>query len=204
MEQYKVPLREITAEFIEKRSRFISSIKPVSKEEEALSFLQSIRAKHREATHNVYAYRIKDNNICRYSDDGEPSGTAAMPLLEAFAKQDVYDFCCVATRYFGGVLLGAGGLVRAYARCGALALETSGTGLLREMALCAAALPYAHYENIKRLLISSGAEVTSEAFETDVGIKFSLPSELLPSLKEKVMELTSGSVELYKESVKMG
>jgi putative IMPACT (imprinted ancient) family translation regulator len=127
-----------------------------------------------------------------------------MPLLEAFVKQDVFDFCCVATRYFGGILLGAGGLVRAYARCGAAALEASGTGLLREMALCAAALPYAHYENIKRLLISSGAEVTSEAFETDIGIKFSLPSELLPSLKEKVMELTSGSVELYKESVKMG
>ena len=203
MEQYKVPLRETTAEFIEKRSRFISNIKPVSTEEEALSFLQSIRVKHREATHNVYAYRIKDNNICRYSDDGEPSGTAAMPLLEAFVKQDVFDFCCVATRYFGGILLGAGGLVRAYARCGAAVLEASGTGLLREMALCAASLPYAQYENIKRMLISSGAEVTSEDFGEEVKLKLSLPSELLPSLKEKVMELTSGSVELSVECVKM-
>ena len=203
MEQYKVPHRETTAEFTEKKSRFISNIKPVSTEEEALSFLQSIRVKHREAAHNVYAYRIKDNNICRYSDDGEPSGTAGMPLLEVFAKQDVYDFCCVATRYFGGVMLGAGGLVRAYARCGVIALEASGTGLMREMALCAAAMPYAHYENIKRLLASCGAEVTSEAFEADVEIRFSLPSELLPSLKEKVMELTAGSVELSAEDVKI-
>jgi len=202
--QYKLPLRPADAEFVEKKSRFICHITPVSSEEEALAFLSSIRSRYRDANHNVYAYRIKDNNICRYSDDGEPSGTAAMPLLEAFMKQDVYDFCCVATRYFGGTLLGAGGLVRAYARCGATALEASGVGIMRELTLCAATLQYSLFEAVKRLLISGGAEITSEDFGADVSLKFTLPSEALPALQKKVTEATAGTVILSAESTKMG
>ena len=203
MEQYKLPRSAANAEFIEKKSRFISHIQPVSTEEEALDFLRSIRLKHREATHNVYAYRTKYNNITRYSDDGEPSGTAGMPLLEPFLRQDIYDFCCVATRYFGGILLGAGGLVRAYARCGALAIETAGIGVMREVTICAMTLPYSHYENLKRLLSANNAGSIIEDFGAEVKIQFSLPSEELAELEKKVTELTAGVVRINVECTQM-
>jgi len=191
-------------EFTEKKSRFISNIAPVSSEEEARSFLESMRSKYRDANHNVDAYRIKENNICRFSDDGEPSGTAGMPLLEAFLKQDVYDFCCVATRYFGGILLGAGGLVRAYARCGAAALEASGVGLMRELTICSVTMPYSLYEVVKRLLVACGVDITNEDFGAEVVLGFSLPSGDLPALQKGVTELTAGSVYINIEGTKMG
>jgi len=202
-EQYKLPLRVAKTEFIEKKSRFISHITPAPTEEEALAFLRAIREKHREANHNVYAYRIKNNNICRYSDDGEPSGTAGMPLLEAFLRQDIYNFCCVATRYFGGTLLGAGGLVRAYARCGAIALEASGIGLMREITICTTTMPYSLYENMKRLLTANKADNINEDFGVDVQIRFSLPSEEIPALEKKVTQLTAGTVNISIESTQM-
>jgi len=203
MEQYKLPLCQAKTEFTEKKSRFICHIAPVSSEDEAVAFLDFTRRAHREATHNVYAYRIKKNNICRYSDDGEPAGTAGTPLLEAFVKQVVFDFCCVVTRYFGGVLLGAGGLTRAYARCGAAALEVSGIGVMRETALCAASLPYAQYEVIMRLLRNCGAAVISEDFGIAVDLKFSLPPEKLPLLQRDVAEATAGSVHICVEGNQM-
>ena len=190
---YKLPLRAAEVEFTEKKSRFISHIAPVSSEAEALAFLDSIREKHRDASHNVYAWRLKQGGLCRHSDDGEPSGTAGMPLLNVFLKQDVYDFCCVATRYFGGILLGAGGLVRAYSRCGALALEASGTGVMREITQCAVTLPYALHEPARRLICACGAEINHEFFGTEVEMKFSLPAEELPVLQGKFTELTSGA-----------
>ena len=203
IEPYKLPLCAADAEFTERKSRFISYITPVSSEEEALAFLRSIREKHRDATHNVYAYRIKNNNICRYSDDGEPSGTAGMPLLEAFLRQDIYDFCCVATRYFGGILLGAGGLIRAYARCGANAIDASGVGLMRELTMCLITLPYPLYENMKRLLNSSSAGNISEDFGAEVMLRFTLPSEDLQALEKDVTELTAGKVGIDVEGIKM-
>ena len=199
MEPYKLPLRPANAEFTEKKSRFISHITPVSSEDEALAFLRSIRGKHREASHNVYAYRIKNNNICRYSDDGEPSGTAGMPLLEAFLRQDIYDFCCVATRYFGGVLLGTGGLVRAYARSGAIALEASGVGFMREITMCSMALQYSLYENIRRLLGACGVRNVNEDFGAEVMLRFSVPSGELAALEKSVTEMTAGTVRVNVE-----
>ena len=203
MEPYKLPLRSATAEFIEKKSRFIAYISPAATEEEALAFLRSIREKHREATHNVYAYRIKNNNICRYSDDGEPSGTAGMPLLEAFSRQDIYDFCCVATRYFGGTLLGAGGLVRAYARCGTIALEASGIGMMREITMCAITIPYSLYENTRRLLNAENADNITEDFGSEILLKFTLPTEEVESLGKKLTELTAGKVSIQIEGKRM-
>ena len=202
MKLYKLPLRAAEAEFTEKKSRFIGHILPVSSEEEALSFLRSIREKHREASHNVYAYRIKENGICRHSDDGEPSSTAGMPLLNVFIKQDIYDFCCVATRYYGGIMLGAGGLVRAYGRCGTIALEASGIGMMREVTLCAATVPYALYESMKLLLTACGTDIISEDFGADVVLRFSLVSEGLPELEGKITELTAGSVRVQVEGTR--
>lgn len=119
MQDYKTVAEEATAEFTEKRSRFIAQVAPVKNEEEALAFLAAVRAQHREARHNVYAYLCRENNISRFSDDGEPSGTAGLPVLNVLTKQGLTDVCVVVTRYFGGILLGAGGLARAYGKSAA-------------------------------------------------------------------------------------
>ena len=203
MEPYNLPLRIAVAEFTEKKSRFIGSIAPVSTEDEALVFLRSIRERHREATHNVYAYRVKTTGSSRHSDDGEPSGTAGMPLLDVFVKQGIYDFCCVATRYFGGILLGAGGLVRAYSRCGAAAIEASGVGVMREMTLCAATLPYALYESAKRLLSSHGAVIDSEDFGAEIDMGFLVHREELAMLQSKFKEMTAGAASIREEGTQM-
>ena len=203
MGSYLLPLRAAEAEFAEKKSRFISHITPVSSEGDALAFLRSIREAHREATHNVYAYRVMSSGVSRHSDDGEPSGTAGAPLLDVFVKQDVYDFCCVATRYFGGVLLGAGGLIRAYSRCGAIALEASGIGVMREMTLCALTMPYALFESVKRLMTECGAGIDSEDFAAEVGMKFSIASEKLPALQVRLLELTAGGLNIHIDGTQM-
>ena len=200
---YKIPLQAAKAEFTEKKSRFISYISPAFSEDEALAFLRSIREKHREATHNVYAYRIKNSGVSRHSDDGEPSGTAGMPLLDVFIRREIYDFCCVVTRYFGGVLLGAGGLIRAYARCAAEALEASGIGEMRETAVCQATVPYASYESVKRLLISCEAEITTEDFGADVNFQFLLDSSKLQLLTDRITELTAGAISIRVERNEM-
>jgi len=116
-----------------------------------------------------------------------------MPLLDVFLKQDIYDFCCVATRYYGGINLGAGGLTRAYSRCGVIALEASGVSVMRELTQCAVTLPYTLHEPFKRLISACGAEINGELFGTEVEIKFSLPTEELPALQGKFTELTAGS-----------
>ena len=111
---YKTVKGEAESLMIEKKSKFIASVCPCDTEEEALEFLKTIKSKYPDATHNVYAYVIDENNIFRYSDDGEPQGTAGMPVLDVIRKEGIVDVCVVVTRYFGGTLLGTGGLVRAY------------------------------------------------------------------------------------------
>ena len=121
MYSYKTIKIENSDEFVEKKSRFIGYAKPVVTEDEAIEFIKKIRAKHPDATHNVYAYKVRENNIQRYSDDGEPAGTAGIPTLDVIQKEGITDICVVVTRYFGGILLGTGGLVKAYSQSTAMA-----------------------------------------------------------------------------------
>lgn len=130
---YKTVKNSGYAEFIEKRSRFIANVKPVVCEEEALEFLNELKQKHWDAKHNVYAYIIRENNIMRYSDDGEPGGTAGVPVLDMLKKEGLTDVAVVVTRYFGGILLGTGGLVHAYSKSAKLGIEAAG---ICEMTLC--------------------------------------------------------------------
>ncbi len=125
MADYKTVRAAASGELTEKRSRFIGYCKPVSTEEEATAFIASIRSRHWDARHNVYAYSLREGNLRRYSDDGEPSGTAGMPVLDVLQKSGVTDVCVVVTRYFGGVLLGTGGLVRAYSQAARLGLNAA-------------------------------------------------------------------------------
>ena len=108
MPDYIIPAGDGEIEYVEKRSRFIGRVWRVESEAQALERLRETRERHWDATHNVYAYALHEGGIMRYSDDGEPSGTAGMPVLDVFRKAGVQDFCCVVTRYFGGILLGAG------------------------------------------------------------------------------------------------
>ncbi len=124
-ENFKTVRQYAAAEMIEKKSRFIGHCRPVKTEDEAIAFINAVRAEHREATHNVYAYIVRENNSMRYSDDGEPAGTAGVPVLEVLRKEGLTDVAVVVTRYFGGVLLGAGGLVRAYGKSARLGVDAA-------------------------------------------------------------------------------
>ncbi|GHV09119.1 YigZ family protein [Clostridia bacterium] len=152
MDAVKVPLKDAEFTLVEKRSKFIGRIFVVSDENSALSRLAEVRARHRDATHNVYAYRILENNLTRYSDDGEPSGTAGMPVLDVLARPNISNALCVVTRYFGGTLLGTGGLVRAYAAAAKGVLEAAGVSELVEVATGAATVPYPLWEQVQQLV----------------------------------------------------
>ena len=133
MKEYKTVEFESKDEFVEKKSRFIGYVKPVKTQEEATNFINSIKSKHWDATHNVSAFVLRENNIQRSSDDGEPSGTAGVPTLDVLLKENLVDVCVVVTRYFGGTLLGAGGLIRAYSHSSKIAVEA---GHIITMAPC--------------------------------------------------------------------
>ena len=129
MTEYYVPTVPSETEFVEKRSRFIGRVKPVETEEEARAFVEEVRRRHHDARHNCWCYLLREGNVLRYSDDGEPQGTAGQPMLGVFEKEGVTNLVCVVTRYFGGVLLGAGGLVRAYTRSAKDALDAAGVSV---------------------------------------------------------------------------
>lgn len=197
---YKTVKIESSDEFTEKRSRFIGYVKPVKTEAEATEFINSIRSKHWDARHNVYAYSLREGNIKRYSDDGEPSGTAGMPVLDVITKNEVYDVCVVVTRYFGGVLLGTGGLVRAYSQGSKIALEAGQVVLMQNCLVCSLTCSYNQYGKISSLIPDNGGVIDDSVFETDVKLSFHIKPDGLPALNKKLADLTSGEVQAVSDS----
>lgn len=197
---YKTVQFEAKGEFAEKRSRFIGYCKPVKTEQEAVEFINSKRTEHWDATHNVYAYSLREGNIKRYSDDGEPSGTAGMPTLDVILKNDIYDVCIVVTRYFGGVLLGTGGLVRAYSQGAKVALEAGNVVLMQSRAVCNTKCSYNQYGKVSSLIMELGAVVEDTVYESDVSIKFHIKPDILPLLNKKLADATSGEVQVISDS----
>lgn len=195
MEPYFVPAGNSEAEFTEKHSRFIGRVWRTDTEEEALSMLREIRETHRDATHNVFAYTIRENNLTRYSDDGEPSGTSGMPVLNVFLGARVTNVCCVVTRYFGGTLLGTGGLVRAYTRAAKLALGAAGIAQMAEWAQLLLAIPYAFYERVQRILLEYGAVSGKADFGADVALEVFVRSEKADALVAALTEASAGKLE---------
>ncbi len=193
---------EAAPEFIEKRSRFIGYIKPVTTEKEALDFINSLRSKHWDATHNVYAYVLREQNTCRYSDDNEPQGTAGMPVLDVIRKSGLTDVCVVVTRYFGGILLGGGGLVRAYSHSASLAVEAAGVITMRPCSECTLSCTYNQYGKLSSLIPENGGVVDDCDFGEGVNMKFHIPTVELNSLKKKVTDATSGTVEIISDEEK--
>ena len=194
-EGYLTPAGYGEAEYIEKHSRFIGRVWPVETEEEALNLLKEIRAKHWDATHNVYAYILRENGTMRYSDDGEPQGTSGMPTLTVFRGQEVQNVLCIVTRYFGGILLGTGGLVRAYSQTAKLALEAAGLARVRLWEQLLVACPYSLYERVKRELETAGAVISDTEFGADVSVEALLEKGKSEALNARLQELSAGAVE---------
>lgn len=191
---YKTVLENASDEFVEKRSRFIGYCKPVKTEQEAIDFINEKRSEHWNATHNVYAYSLRDGNIKRYSDDGEPSGTAGMPVLDVIVKNEIFDVVVVVTRYFGGVLLGTGGLVRAYSHGSKIAVEAAKPVIMQNCLVCEARCAYNQYGKVSSLIIGVGAAVDDTVYESDVLVKFHIKPDLLGTLNKKLADATSGEV----------
>lgn len=194
-ESYK-SLKNITfTKFIERKSVFYGSASPVSTEEEALEFVNSVRKKYSDATHNVYAYILRENNIARFSDDGEPHGTAGIPVLDVLRKEGITDAAVVVTRYFGGILLGAGGLVRAYTASAKSAVDKAGTALWVPFALFTVKTDYADYQKLTYLFKSSGVSVENAEYTDTVKAECRIEEEKLTDIKSKIFELTNGKAE---------
>lgn len=194
MTEYLVPTQDTSAEFVEKRSRFIGHIFRTDTEEEALARLKQIRETHRDATHNVYAYILRDG-ATRFSDDGEPGGTAGMPVLQVLQREALFNVTCVVTRYFGGILLGAGGLVRAYAHSAKIAVDAAGRSMQRVWTNICLPCPYAWYERMKLELAAFGGVVKATDFGADICMDVLLPEANAAPFLTRVCDLSAGTIE---------
>lgn len=196
MQEYKTVEKEANDFFIEKKSKFIGYAKPVKTQEEAVEFISEIKSKHWDATHNVYAYVLRENNIQRYSDDGEPSGTAGVPVLDVMLKENLVDVCVIATRYFGGTLLGAGGLVRAYSHTSKIALEAAGIITMAQCSIMSAEVDYSFYDRLNILLSDFSAVILDTSFSDKVCVEFSVKENTVDLLNAKLIDVSNGKYAL--------
>jgi uncharacterized YigZ family protein len=183
------------ARFEEKKSVFIGYACHVESEEEALSFVKEIKEKHRDATHNCYGYVMKSGILCRYSDDGEPQGTAGKPILDMLVKSGVDDVCVVVTRYFGGTLLGTGGLVHAYSLGAKMAVEAAGIVQFENYVVFKVTASYSDYQKISFELERCDAIVDSTDYADNVTVHFAVKEQLADGISRKITEITSGKNE---------
>lgn len=195
MAEYKTVRQRASDEFVEKKSRFIGYIAPVETEDDAIAFINEIRAKHRDATHNVYAYSLRAGQIKRASDDGEPSGTGGVPMLNVLNGNGLVDVCCVVTRYFGGTLLGVGGLVRAYTEGAKIAVAAAGIKTVAESADVLVRCDYGLYGKIEHYINEHGILVVSSDFGADVSVTVRLRAEEVSAFEKEMVELTSAKAE---------
>ena len=180
------------AEYEDKRSRFIGHIKPVTSENEAKAFIDEMRRTYADATHNVFAYVLREGNILRWSDDGEPGGTSGQPTLAVLQGAGLTDVCCVTTRYFGGALLGSGGLVRAYTQATQAGIAAAPQVTVSRCVDVRLALPYPSYESVRRLAVESGAKVLDEQFTDQVALCVRLLDGDQDAFLVKLSELMHG------------
>ncbi len=193
---YTTLARYGTSTYEEKRSVFIGEASPVTTEEEALAFIASVKAKYPDARHHVYAYLLRENSKNRYSDDHEPQGTAGLPVLDVLRKGGFTDGVIVVTRYFGGTLLGAGGLVRAYTAAAAGAVREAGTLTYRTYRPVTVGLAYNDYNRLLPELEKRSIRVLDTAYAEGVTLSLTMPTEDCEGFARFVTELTAGRAEL--------
>lgn len=192
--EYKTIAERCEAQFVEKKSEFIGYLAPVSTEEEAVAFVEEIRAQHRKATHNCYAYILRENGIARHSDDGEPSGTAGVPIYEVLRKEELVDVACVVTRYFGGVLLGAGGLVRAYTKGAKDAVDAAEIKVMAMAERLTVDVEYSLYGRLGQIFADFGVKTESEDFADNVKITLCVRCESVEPLTARLIDACNGKV----------
>lgn len=180
--------------FIEKKSKFIGYIAPVKTNEEAIAFIEKIKAMHRKATHNVYAYVLRKDNISRYSDDGEPQGTAGVPVLDVINKEGLTDVCIVVTRYFGGIMLGGGGLVRAYSHSASIAIKSARKMDMKDCYRLDISCDYSLYGKITYILPEYTHKMISTDFSDDVKLSLYIIENQCEDLKKKLIDISNASV----------
>ena len=202
MNEYLTIEKKSKTEFVEKCSRFIGAAFPVSNREEAERIVSELKSEYWDAKHNVFAYILREGNVKRFSDDGEPQGTAGMPVLDVIEKQGLCDVLVVVTRYFGGVLLGTGGLVRAYSHSAALAIEAAKPVLMTPATECFLSCDYSSYGTIQAFLNNEECKDITSVFEDDVKINFYVKSDNLSGFENRLTELSNGKIELIKKSEK--
>lgn len=193
MEDYLVPRGVGQAEYIEKKSRFLGGVYPVTSEQEAKEILERVRKQHYDARHNCWCYIIR-NGAERYSDDGEPQGTAGIPMLEVLRRQNMTNCVCVVTRYFGGVLLGAGGLLRAYTKSAGDALAAAGTSVVRPWSCMDVPCSYSGAERLKTECTAMGGIVEDVEYSSSVTLKVLIPAETEADFTARIFDISGGTV----------
>ena len=193
MTEYLVPTKPSETEFTEKRSTFIGHVWPVETEAEARARVEEMKKKYHDARHNCWCYLLRDGPV-RYSDDGEPQGTAGQPMVAVFQKEGVTNVCCVATRYFGGVLLGAGGLVRAYTQSAKDALDAAGISVVRRWVELAVDCPYSFLERVKLACAAQGGAVGEIEYAAAVTVRALLPEGGVEAFRAQMTELSAGGI----------
>lgn len=193
MQEYTTILGPAQNEFVERKSRFIGYIAPVETEEEAMAFIAQIKQQNRDATHNTYAYILK-NGVKRYSDDGEPQGTAGVPMLDCIEKEGLVDVAVVVTRYFGGILLGAGGLVRAYSHGAKIAVDAAQRKLMTTCTLLGMELDYSFYGKLNYILPKYVCRVEQLDFGTVVSMKVLFKQDQCEAFIKEVTEMSAALV----------
>lgn len=193
MEEYRIPAGFGEAELVEKKSRFLGAVYPVESEQEARACLEAVRKKHYDARHHCFCYRLANGTV-RASDDGEPQGTAGQPMLAVFDREDVQNVLCVVTRYFGGILLGAGGLTRAYAKAAKMALDAAGLARRCVWDCIEISCSYAFLDRARLEVSAAGGEELSAEYGAGVLLRACLPQTKLPALTDRLRELSAGVV----------
>ena len=195
MTEYYIPSGVSRTEFTEKRSRFIGHVWPVDSEEQARARIEETKKQHYDARHNCWCYLIKDGPV-RYSDDGEPQGTAGQPMLNVFQREGVENVCCVVTRYFGGILLGAGGLVRAYTQSAKDALDAAGISVVRRWVAMELPCSYGQFEAMRREVLSVGGVVENVDYGADVVLSCLLPEERAEDFAARILDVSAGTIQV--------
>ena len=193
MEQFLVPAGEGTSEYMEKKSRFLGLITPVTTEAEARARLEAVKKQEYDARHNCWAY-ILHSGQKRYSDDGEPQGTAGQPMLNVFERERVVDVLCVVTRYFGGILLGAGGLCRAYTKAAKDALDAAGICKMQPWLRQTVSAPYALFERVKLLIAAQAGVLEDAQYGADILVTYRIPAGADEALRTALREASSGTI----------
>lgn len=193
MEEYLIPQGYGEAEFTEKRSRFIGRIWCVESEQEAQDRIREMKKQYPDATHHCWAYILRDGTM-RFSDDGEPGGTAGNPMMQVLQKEDIWDVLCVVTRYFGGILLGAGGLVRAYTKGAKIAVDAAGKAMKRVWTVLHLSCPYGLYEKIKKESENSGAIIRKTDFAQNVDMEILVARPEAEAFSAKITDISAGTV----------